>query len=143
MRGYAAMPHTLGRWTTASADIATLPVPCVAPLGVFLVASNGDSALGCGALLRFETGIAEMKRVSVRPTARGRGIGESLVNAWLDHAARLGYSRVRVETAPALLAAQSVYRRLDFHPIAPYREGLLPDTVFLERTVGAAAARHS
>jgi GNAT superfamily N-acetyltransferase len=40
-----------------------------------------------------------MQRVYVCPTARRHGIGESLVNALLDHAARVGFSRVRLDTS--------------------------------------------
>jgi hypothetical protein len=31
VREYAALPHTVGRWATASADIAALPAPFVHP----------------------------------------------------------------------------------------------------------------
>src|SRR5690348_388330 len=89
MAEYAALPHTTGRWTTVTADIAALPRPYVPPMGIFLIAlragvsvpqPNDDaSGLGCGGLLALDTpGDAEIKRVYVRPTARGQGIGEAI-----------------------------------------------------------------
>lgn len=139
---YAALPHTAGRWPTMVADIAALPHPFVEPSGVLLVAMDADDALGCGALAALEPPhVAEIKRVYVRPTARGRGVGEALTVALLSHAARLGYRTVRLDTAPELRAAQALYRRLGFRPIAQYREGLLSDALCFERAVTALATQ--
>ena len=136
MREYAALPHTTGRWPTMHADIAALPRPFVAPAGVLLVASAGDEPLGCGALLALAPDIGEVKRMYVRPAARGRGVGEALLRALLAHADSLGFTRVRLDTAPELLAAQALYRRFGFTEIPPYRSGLLPDALCFERPVG-------
>lgn len=144
MREYAALPHTAGRWTTASADIAALPAPYVSPAGVLLVAirSGPDalqdeaSALGCGGLVALETpGEAEIKRVYVRPTARGRGVGEAIVRELMRFAEIVGFSRVRLDTAPELQAAIRLYERLGFTHILPYKPDLLPDAVCMERSL--------
>lgn len=140
MHEYAALPHTVGRWPTVSADLAALPAPFLPPRGALLVATDDGHAIGCGALLQLGPGIVEMKRVYVRPTARGRGIGEALVKALLDHAVALGFTCVRLDTAPELHAAISLYRRLGFRPIPQYREGLLPDAVCMERALDAGSA---
>lgn len=141
---YAALPHTVGRWTTAAADIAALPAPYVPPKGVLLVAleprhaaaPTAELGLGCGALGALPTpGVAELKRIYVRPHARRRGLGEAITLALIDWAGSLGYERVRLDTAPELTAAITLYERLGFTPIPPYRDGLLPDAVCLERTV--------
>ncbi|MCC7053206.1 MAG: GNAT family N-acetyltransferase [Gemmatimonadaceae bacterium] len=134
---YAALPHTVGRWSNAAADIAALPQPFVAPRGALLVALDDGGALGCGALRHFEPGIVEIKRMYVRPAARGRGVGEALLRALLHRAAHLGYDRVRLDTAPELLAARALYGRLGFEPIPHYQPGLLPDTLCFERVLGA------
>lgn len=141
MGEYAALPHTAGRWTTMDADVAALPHPFVAPAGVLLIASADDEALGCGALIALEPGVGELKRMYVRPDARGRGVGEALLRALLMHAGRLGFDRVRLDTAPELLAAQSLYRRYGFTAIPHYRTGLLPDALCFERPVVLAADR--
>ncbi len=137
MREYADLPHTKGRWPTADAEIAALPGPYLPPHGVFLLAVEGKDVLGCGGLLALgPPGYAEIKRVYVRPAARGRGIGEVITRGLLDAAERLAFTTVRLDTAPELLAAQSLYRRLGFAPIPHYREGLLPDALCFERAVG-------
>lgn len=137
MREYAELPHAQGRWPAADAEIALLPSPYLPPDGAFLLAAEGKDVLGCGALLALggRPGYAEIKRVYVRPAARGHGIGEAITRALLDAAGRLAFRIVRLDTAPELLAAQALYRRLGFEPIPHYREGLLPDALCFERAV--------
>jgi GNAT superfamily N-acetyltransferase len=145
MTEYAALPHTEGRWLTAAADIAALPAPYVPPGGVLLVALGGehlnspslDTALGCGALIisQGSRAVAEIKRVYVRPNARRRGIGEAITRELISWADTLGFERVRLDTAPELLAARALYAQLGFYPISHYRAGLLPDALCFERAV--------
>jgi GNAT superfamily N-acetyltransferase len=56
--------------------------------GAFLVAYLDDVAVGCGAVRRLDETTAEIKRMYVDPSVRGRGIGRALVEA-LEREARL------------------------------------------------------
>ncbi len=130
---YAVMPHTIPRWPKAAADIAALPQPFVAPRGLLLVAKSGSEPVGCGALLAYDPPvIAEIKRVYVRPSARGQGAGELIMRALLSEASTRGFTRVRLDTAPELLAAQALYLRLGFVPIPQYGSTQLPGDVCFE-----------
>lgn len=134
MREYAALPHVDGRWPDWAADIAALPAPFVAPRGALLLATIDRHAVGCVALAPLpEAEMVEMKRLYVRPAARGHGIGEVLVRASLTHATRLGYRMMRLDTAPELHAARALYQREGFQPIPHYRAGLLADALCFER----------
>jgi putative acetyltransferase len=135
MREYAAMPHTVGRWDSSTADIAALPTPFVAPTGLLLMAQRDGEALGCGALLALDRECMEIKRVYVRPAARGLGLGARMTTALMRHAKRLGYSTVRLDTAPELHIARSLYERLGFQPIGAYKGGMRIDTLFFERSL--------
>ena len=144
MSEYAAMPHTTGRWLNPDADIAALPAPYLPPAGVLLIAladedlnsPSIDAALGCGALISQEPpAVAQIRRVYVRPHARRRGVGEAITRELISWAATLGFERVRLDTAPELLAARALYERLGFYPIPHYRTGLLPDSLCFERNV--------
>ncbi|MFN2602880.1 MAG: GNAT family N-acetyltransferase [Gemmatimonadaceae bacterium] len=142
MTEYAALPHTTGRWPTAVGDIVALPAPYVLPAGVLLIALADErsdpppeTALGCGALISREPAVAEIKRVYVRPHARRRGIGEAITRELISWAGTLGFERVRLDTAPELLAARALYAQLGFYPIPHYRAGLLPDALCFERAV--------
>jgi putative acetyltransferase len=143
---YAAMPHTIGRWANAAADIAALPHPYVPPLGAFLIAFDGGRPVGCGALQPFDVPVTgELKRIYVRPDARGKGIGRLLTESLIQRAATLGYTRLVLDTAPELSTARALYAELGFVGIPHYRDGLLPDTLCFERAVtpgDSAAGRH-
>jgi GNAT superfamily N-acetyltransferase len=61
------------------AEVRGLPGSYAPPRGRLLLATHGGSAVGCIAL--HETGWprAEMKRLFVRPSGRGLGLGRALV----------------------------------------------------------------
>jgi ribosomal protein S18 acetylase RimI-like enzyme len=80
-------------------------------------------------------GYAEIKRVYVRPTARGQGIGEAITRELMRFAETFRFVRVRLDTAPELRTAIRLYERLGFTHIPPYKPGLLPDAVCMESAV--------
>jgi len=106
-------------WLTA--DIAGLPGAYAAPRGRLLLGKWGRAAVGCVALRPLEAhGMAEIKRLFVRPKWQGRGVGRSLVLAALERAKELGYWTVRLDTLPEMEAAIGLYRDLGFREIGPY-----------------------
>src|SRR5437870_5536364 len=61
------------------------------PRGCLLVARCGQSAVGCVAFRSFGADVCEMKRLYVRPAARGRNVGRELTIAIIDKAHAAGY----------------------------------------------------
>jgi GNAT superfamily N-acetyltransferase len=99
------------------------PVVKPSPLEVvsFLVARDGDRRpVGCVALRRRNDGSFEIKRMYVRPEARGRGLGDRLLAEVEARARRLGAARLKLETGTAQPEAMAVYERNGYHPIEPY-----------------------
>ena len=119
-------------------EVRDLPGAYAPPPGSLLLAleeakrCEGAAALGCVAVRRLDAETAEMKRLYLRPAARGRGLGRSLAEAALAEARRLGYRRLRLDTLPGMEAAQAIYRELGFREIAPYRANPVPGARFLE-----------
>jgi GNAT superfamily N-acetyltransferase len=114
-------------------ELRTLPGDYAPPRGVLLLAVEAEGPLGCVALRAVDEETAEMKRLYLRPAARGRGLGRQLAEAILAEASRLGYRRVRLDTLPGMESAQSLYLALGFHEIPAYRFNPVPGTRFLER----------
>jgi ribosomal protein S18 acetylase RimI-like enzyme len=114
-------------------ELATLPKPYVAPDGRLLLALVDAAVAGCAALRRIGDGVAELKRLYVRPAFRGRGLGTRLVATLLDDARTIGYRAVRLDTLPTMSEAIALYRTLGFTEIAPYTANPVPGALFMER----------
>jgi GNAT superfamily N-acetyltransferase len=101
-------------------ELAELPGDYAPPRGVLLVAVEGDHLIGMIGLRPLEGTACEMKRLFVRPTARGRGLARALVTRRLD-------------TLPMMGPAQSLYASLGFHDIRPYYETPIAGTRFMAK----------
>jgi putative acetyltransferase len=99
-----------------------------------LVARDQDGALiGSAAVKHLPDGAAELKRLYVRPVARGTGLGKKLAVAAIDRARELGYTVMRLDTLPRMEAALGIYASLGFTPCEPYVEHPVPGVLFFER----------
>jgi putative acetyltransferase len=97
--------------------------------GAFLVAYLDGVAVGCGAVRRLDQSTAELKRMYVTPSARGRGIGRALVEALEGEARLLGVSRIVLETGTRLAPAIKLYEAMGYTRIPLFGEYLSsPDT---------------
>ena len=84
---------------------------------VLLLAHDGEQVVGALtlAVFRIPTGLrAWIEDVVVDEAARGRGVGEALNQAALDHARAIGARTVDLTSRPSREAANRLYRRLGF-----------------------------
>jgi putative acetyltransferase len=82
--------------------------------GAFLVARDGDRAIGCGAVRLLDETTAEVKRMYVDPDQRGNGVGWAVLVSLESTARELGARRLVLETGVYQEAAISLYRRAGF-----------------------------
>jgi GNAT superfamily N-acetyltransferase len=126
-----------------NAELEGLPGDYTPPRGALFVAEDRDlpaetrhvteRLLGTIGLRPFDGSVCEMKRLFVRPGARGRGVAKQLIAVALAEARRLRYSEMRLDTLPMMGDAQSLYTSLGFHDIEPYYETPIAGTRFMSR----------
>ena len=116
-----------------SSEMSSLEVQYARPKGaLFLARNSSNDFLGCFAIRDFEGSICELKRMYLRKEARGLGIGESMLKKAIEIGQQLGYDRMRLDTLPSMHAAQTLYRKMGFYEIEPYRYNPISGTKFLE-----------
>jgi ribosomal protein S18 acetylase RimI-like enzyme len=125
-----------------AAELAALPGEYAPPRGTFLLALDDEAVLGCVGLRPLDwPRTAELKRLYVRPEARGRRVGSLLAQAAVSIARDAGYERVRLDTLPAMAAARRLYEALGFREIHAYRFNPVADATFMELDLDAASGR--
>lgn len=91
------------------------------PTGQLLVGwDDAGAPVCCGGVKRLDDETAEIKRMYVVPSARGRGHASRLLVALEDAARRRGYRRVRLDTGPAQPQARAQYERAGYVAIPDY-----------------------
>jgi GNAT superfamily N-acetyltransferase len=77
--------------------------------GVFVVCYLNGVAAACGAFRPFEDS-AEIKRMYVMPSLRGRGLARAILDFLEAEAVRRGFSRAILETGRQMTEALGLYR---------------------------------
>jgi GNAT superfamily N-acetyltransferase len=95
------------------------------PHGRLLLTVDNGETLGRGAA-RGRPGVAEVKRMYLRPEAHGRGIGRVLPQELLATTRRFGCREARLDTGWFMTDAHRLYHAAGFEECAPYAESEVP-----------------
>jgi putative acetyltransferase len=104
--------------------------------GAFLVARDGDRAVGCGAIRVLDSTTAEVKRMYVEPDRRGIGVGRAVLISLETAASQLGVTRLVLETGVHQTAAVALYLRAGFTQIDCWGEyASSPSSICFEKNL--------
>jgi GNAT superfamily N-acetyltransferase len=95
--------------------------PTAADVSVVVLARDDDgTAVGCGALRALDGTGAEVKRMYVVPSARGRGIARAVLAALEVAALERGWTTLWLETGPRQPEAVALYVGAGYRPTGPF-----------------------
>lgn len=101
-------------------ELAGLPGAYAPPNGRLIVAKSENELAGCVALRPQKPDVAELKRLYVRPSFRGRGLGQLLLERIVAEAIAAGYKEAVFDTLPSMTIALRMYRDFGFVETEPY-----------------------
>lgn len=139
-REYVASPTVSLAFQEYETEFANLPGKYAEPDGCILLARLAGAVVGCAALRRVDGTTCELKRVYVRPNARGSQVGRHLVEHMIHHARAIGYSTMSLDVLPEFVAAQRLYESLGFVSAEAVSYNPVPGTKFLALSLRAASA---
>jgi len=120
-------------------ELAALPGPYVPPRGQFMTAwdaASGDLLASVALKPTPDDDMScEMKRLFVRPAARGTGLGRRLAQEITEEARRMGYRRMVLDTLPWLTQAHALYVSMGFTQTGV--GGSSPQVLLFERDLTA------
>jgi GNAT superfamily N-acetyltransferase len=106
-----------------SRGMPTTPADFEPGQGQFLVVRDDDGTpVGCGGVRLLDPETAEVKRMWLDPSVRGRGLGRELLAALEQAALGLGAERGVLDTFDMLGPAMALYRSAGWQEVAAYND---------------------
>jgi ribosomal protein S18 acetylase RimI-like enzyme len=96
------------------AIFADPPGAILDPGGQIFFVVEGDTVLGTCAVLRHSSTDCEIAKMAVAPAARGRGLGDLLMEASIEFARQTGARRIIIVSNTVLVPAIRLYRKHGF-----------------------------
>jgi putative acetyltransferase len=128
---YVSSPSVSLDYQGNDEEFAQLPGKYSAPGGCILLGLVNERVEGCIAMRRVDHVICEMKKLYVRPTARGHGMARMLVAHLIAQARDVGYLDMRLDVLAEFTAAQRLYESFGFTPAPAVSFNPNPGTKFL------------
>lgn len=123
-------------FTGLEQEASRLPMSFLEQGGGCLMARASTAAVGFVAWRNVPPSVApdawELKRLWVRPSGRGLGLGRRLTQAVIDRAIAAKRTAVYLDTAPAsMAAAHRLYLEMGFTPCAAYNDNPVEGLAYL------------
>ena len=104
-----------------------------APFGGIILCKKEMDYVGCIAIRKLDSSIAELKRMYVKPAFQHIGIGKTLLMEALLLAGKHNYYKIRLDTLSNMIPAITLYKKNGFYEIPAYYHNPEPTAVFFEK----------
>jgi GNAT superfamily N-acetyltransferase len=115
-----------------SVGATALPHEVRPPAGQFFVVYLHHEPVGCGAVKHRLEAPAEIKRMWIKPRARGLGLGRRLLETLEACASAAGARVAHIETSAMLPEALTLYRSAGWVEVAPFNDEPFADHWFMK-----------
>lgn len=105
---------TFGVGASTDDELAVLPGSYVEAGGQFFVAVEDGALVGTAGVMPVEPGVYELRKMYLRPSTRGKGVGQQLFDACLAFVKAHGATRLVLDTTHQMTAAIAFYERNGF-----------------------------
>lgn len=100
----------------------------IKPGGNIFFVKEKDEIIGCVALMKMEEGVFELTKMAIKPTHRGKKLGQELMKHTLEFARKKGWDTLIIYSNRKLENAIHLYRKFGFIEIPieennPYSRG--------------------
>ena len=130
---YAAQLNVDLSFQNFGQELKTMKTQYALPKGIlYLVNDKQENAVGCFGIRAFEGDICELKRMYLKTSFRGKGIGKLLLAKAIEVGKSLGYYKMRLDTLPNMISAITLYQKMGFYEIEPYRFNPIEGTKYFE-----------
>ena len=130
--------NSLGRdlsFQNLDSELDNIAGKYTAPNGELLVAVKDGEVFGMVAYHKHSNERCEMKRLYVKPTARGFHLGEQLVTEIIKHAKAAGFKEMVLDTIEPLKAAIFLYQKCGFKRCEPYYNNPMDDVIYMRKSL--------
>ena len=104
---------------TTDADLQDIEANYLQRGGLFEVIEDGGNMLGSVGLYPVNKTTCELRKMYFIPSARGLGLGKYILERAIARARALGFKQIVLETSSKLIAANRLYNKFGFEPMAP------------------------
>ena len=101
-------------------ELDTMYEAYLGPRTIYYVVTDGKKILGGGGIAPLKDGdpsVCELQKMYFSPKARGKGLGQKLIDACINFAKSNDFKLCYIETMPNMEAAQKLYKKLGFNYI--------------------------
>jgi putative acetyltransferase len=105
------------------------------PSGCLLLVYEQQLPIACAAYRKIGEGICELKRMYIKPSYRGKGIGQKLLDLLCTRAKLNGYASMRLDTLDSMLPAIKLYTNNGFYTIEAYYHNPNEGVVYMEKSL--------